>query len=194
MNSGIVLAAGESRRMGSPKPLLKMAGRTFLWHIVQQLQMAGVSEIVVVLGHDAANIKANCGVSNVLFVANKEYRHGQFSSLQTGIRALKKGTEAAVICLVDQPQVQAEWIRELVATYRSGEKPIVIPKHQGKRGHPVIYSSRLFGEIPAMAPTDNAHMLQARHQNEIAEVEIDDQGILLDVDTPQDLGNIRSYF
>lgn len=194
MIAGIVLAAGESRRMGTPKPLIEMAGRSFLRHIVQQLQKADIDEIVVVLGYNAASIKANCGVSDVLFVVNDEYHNGQFSSLQTGIRTLDKKTEAAVICLVDQPHIKAAWIQELLNTFKSGDQPIVIPKHQGKRGHPVIYSSKLFGKITAMAATDNAHMLQANHKDEIAEVEISDRGILLDVDFPKDLDQIAPYF
>jgi len=194
MISGLVLAAGESRRMGSPKPLKKIAGKTFLWYIINQLKLAQIRDVVVVLGSKAENIQSNCGVAPVRFVVNHNYHLGQFSSLQTGIRSLDDKSEGALVCLVDQPHIKADWIQKLIAIYEQTNQSIIVPVHQGRRGHPVFYSSSLFAEICAMAPTVNARTLYSQHSQDIAEADVEDAGILLDVDTPDDMKQILSYF
>ncbi len=194
MIPAIILAAGESRRMGTLKPLLRIGNKNFLQHIVGELNNAGISRIYIVVGHQAERVIAQSGVSNAVFVLNDNYQSGQFSSLQTGIRQLDAKSEAVLVCLGDQPQIKAEWIRSLIAAFRSAEPLIVVPKYRGKRGHPVLYSEKLFSEILTMAPTQTAHLLTANHPDEIVEVEMDTRGVLLDADEPTDLDELRGYF
>jgi len=194
MIPAIILSAGESRRMGTLKPLLRIGNKNFLQHIVGELNRAGIAQIYIVVGHQAQRVIAECGVRNAIFVVNDNYQRGQFSSLQAGIRQLDEKSEAVLVCLGDQPQIKAEWVRSLTEAFRSAEPLIVVPKYRDKRGHPVLYSGKLFSEILAMKPTQTAHLLTALHPDEILEVEMDSRGVLLDADEPNDLDELRGYF
>lgn len=194
MISAIVLAAGESRRMGRLKPLIKINNKTFLQHITDELRIAGISDIVVVVGFEADRIKQESGLSQIQFAVNKNYENGQFSSLQTGIRHLDKKCEAVLVCLGDQPQIRADWITRLVQVFGETRAPIVSPKFRVKRGHPILFSADLFDEILAMHPTQAAFDLKRAHKEEIVDVPIDDEGLIVDADTPDDLELVRRFF
>jgi len=190
----IILAAGESRRMGELKPLIKINGKTFLQHIAGQIRKAGIEEILVVAGYNPQKIIAESGLDSVEFVVNKNYQNGQFSSLQTGIGNLPEQCEGAVVCLGDQPQIKAEWIEQIIAAARASNAPVVTPKFKTRRGHPIYFAASLFEEILAMSPTQTAHDLIQNHQNEIVDVSIHDDAIHVDADTPQDLQKVKAYF
>ena len=193
MIAGIVLAAGESRRMGQLKPLLKIGEKTFLQHITGQLKTAGVHPVIVVLGYLPEVILENSGI-NCDHAINVHYRLGQFSSLQTGIHALPSECRGVVVCLGDQPQLRHEWVRKLIQAFDQHDPDMVIPQFNGRSGHPVIYSSRLFDEIKSMSPSSTARELRERHTPSILRIDIDTDAILYDADTPQDLENIRTRF
>lgn len=188
MISGIVLAAGESRRMGSPKALLPYRGRTFIANICDAFLTGGVAELVVVLGaHDHAEpIRAALPTHPALrVVTNARYRLGQLSSLMAGIQALSPDSEAAVVNLVDHPLVRPETIRALCAEYARDPAQIIIASYQGRRGHPVLFSSRVYGEILA-APLDRgAKAVVRKDPARVREIPLDDPGIRADIDTPE---------
>jgi len=194
MLPAIILAAGESRRMGQLKPLITINGKTFLLHIVDELTRAGITKIYVVVGYRAEIIIRESKLTGAEFIINEKYQQGQFSSLQAGIRQLEQGERGVIVCLGDQPQIKAQWIFRLMEAFNKNDPLIVVPKFQGKRGHPIIYSSRLFSEILSMSPTQTAHALSKNHADKIQEVEMEDRGILLDADKPEDLETLRGEF
>lgn len=148
----------------------------------------------MVAGYHAEKIIKESGVDSVEFVVNKNYQDGQFSSLQTGIRDLPETYKGVIVCLGDQPQVKAEWIKQILHTARATQAPIITPKFKVKRGHPIYFDASLFEEILSMRPTQTAHDLKRNHSNKIVDVYIEDDAILVDVDTPQDLQKVKEYF
>jgi molybdenum cofactor cytidylyltransferase len=183
MIAGLILAAGESSRMGRDKALLTYRGRTFLETIAATLREAGIERVAVVLGHHAEEIQRAVELPGVEVVVNATYRLGQTSSLQVGLRALAApDLEAVVLCLVDHPAVSARTVRQLVDSFRVSPAPIVVPTHQGRRGHPVVISRALFPALLSLAPSEGANTVIRRHRAATQFVEVDDSGILLDVD------------
>ncbi len=142
MIAGLILAAGESSRMGQDKALLTYRDRTFLETIISILREADVSRVAVVLGHHAEEIQRGVKLEDVEVVINPEYHRGQTSSLQAGLRALESADlEAVVLCLVDHPLISADTVRALVASFRRSGAPVVIPTFQNQRGHPVLLAA-----------------------------------------------------
>jgi molybdenum cofactor cytidylyltransferase len=184
--AGVILAAGESSRMGRDKALLAYRGRTFLESIAAALREAGVARICIVLGHHAEEIRRATDVPGAEFVINKDYALGQTSSLQAGLQALQASDlEAVVLCLVDHPAVRAATMGKLIAAFRDSGGPVVIPKCQSQRGHPVLIARRLFDEILELGPANGANAVLRRHRSETRFVVTDDRGILLDVDNEE---------
>ncbi len=187
MISGILLAAGESRRMGSPKALLYYRGQTFIERICTAFLTAGVDELVVVLGAHAEVLRpALPSHPKLRSIVNSRYFLGQLSSLMTGIGALSPESEAVIVNLVDHPLVTAETIKALIDSYREAPLPILIASYQGRRGHPVLFSSQVYGEILA-APLDRgAKVIVRKDPSRVRELQLNDPGILADIDTPED--------
>ncbi len=187
MISGILLAAGESRRMGSPKALLLYQGRTFIERICTAFLTAGVDELIVVLGARAAELRQALPTHPSLRpVENSRYFQGQLSSLTTGIGALSPESEAAVVNLVDHPLVTAETIKALIDSFRAAPLPILIASYHGRRGHPVLFSSQVYGEILAAPLDQGAKVVVRKDPSRVREIQLDDPGILADIDTPED--------
>jgi len=181
--AGLILAAGESSRMGRDKALLPYHGRTFLENVLETLRNAGVARSVVVLGHHADEIRRAVGLNLAQVIVNAAYRQGQTSSLQAGLRAFEKDDCAAVVlCLVDQPCVSPETVRHMVSTYERSGCQVVIPTFQGQRGHPVLVSRELFEELKNLAPGEGANTVIRRHREAAKFVEVNDRGVLLDID------------
>jgi molybdenum cofactor cytidylyltransferase len=186
MIAGLILAAGESSRMGRDKALLTYRGRTFLENIVHTLRDAGIDRIAVVLGHHAEEIRKAANLAGVEVVLNPHYRHGQTSSLQWGLRALENpALEAILLCLVDHPAVSAPTLRKLVETFHQSHPPVAVPTYQGQRGHPVLISRALFGQLLSLGPEQGANTIVRSYRDTTQFVEVDDSGILLDVDAPE---------
>jgi molybdenum cofactor cytidylyltransferase len=183
MIAGLILAAGESSRMGRDKALLTYRSKTFLENIVETLRAAGIERIAVVLGHHADEIRRAVKLEGVEWVLNSSYRSGQTSSLQAGLRALAADSpEAVVLCLVDHPAVSAETVRELVKAFRDSGAPVAIPIHKHQRGHPVVISRGLFGELLGLDVDEGANIVIRKHRERIRFIEVEDPGVLLDVD------------
>ncbi len=184
MIAGFILAAGESSRMGRDKALLDYRGRTFLETIIKTLRDAGIERIAVVLGHHAEEIRKATNLDGVEVVVNSEYRRGQTSSLQAGLRALERPElEAIVLCLVDHPAVSATTVLKLVEAFGQFHAPVVIPTHQGERGHPVVIGRALFHDLLSLSPDEGANSVIRRHRDATQFAKVDDSGILLDVDS-----------
>jgi CTP:molybdopterin cytidylyltransferase MocA len=177
--AGLILAAGESRRMGFPKALLEFRGETFLDRLVGLLGTR-CSPVVAVLGADAERIRAGLKRGGeAAVVVNRDYRLGQLSSLQCGLRALAAGTEGVLFTLVDHPDVKTETLDALLAPPRPRLR---IPRHGGRRGHPVFFAGELIAEFLALDAGAAARDIVERHASEIEYVDVDDAGVLRDVD------------
>ncbi|MGH9783495.1 MAG: nucleotidyltransferase family protein, partial [Terriglobia bacterium] len=187
MIAGIILAAGESSRMGRDKALLPLGRETFLGHLIEVLR-GEVRPLVVVLGHHAEQIEEQIArFTDVQIVRNPNYKLGQLSSLQAALRVLASEPVAgAVVCLVDHPAVTKGVVRALLDCFEKHPTNIVIPTCQGRRGHPALFPARLFPEF-LDAPLDGgARVVVRRHAAEVELVETGEEGILLDVDRPAD--------
>ena len=183
MIAGLILAAGESSRMGQDKALLTYRSRTFLETVIQTLRDADVSRVAVVLGHHAEEIQRGVKLEDVEVVINPEYRRGQTSSFQVGLRALDSpDLEAVVLCLVDHPLISADTVRALVTSFRRSGAPVVIPTFQDQRGHPVLSGRTLFSELLSLDPSEGADTVIRKYRDATQFVEVNDSGILLDVD------------
>jgi molybdenum cofactor cytidylyltransferase len=186
MIAGLILAAGESSRMGTDKATLSYRGRTFLEAIAQTLGEADIERLVVVLGHHAQEIQRQIKIGTAQVVVNTDYRSGQTSSLQVGLRALlADDPEAVLLCLVDHPAVAAETVRRLVATFRQSSAPVVIPTYQGRRGHPVLIGREVFDELLQLACDAGADSVVRKHRPATCFVEVEDEGVVIDVDEPE---------
>jgi len=183
MIAGLILAAGESSRMGQDKALLTYGDRTFLEIIVATLHEAGMERVVVVLGHHAEQIQGAVTLEGAEIVINRDYARGQTSSLQAGLRALESADlEAVVLCLVDHPLISADTVRALVASFRRSGAPVVIPAFQNQRGHPVLIGRALFSEVSSLDPGEGANTVIRKHREATQFVAVSDPGILLDID------------
>jgi len=194
MIAGLILAAGESSRMGTDKALLTYRGRTFVETILATLREAGVTRLAVVLGHHAGEIQRAVDFTGVDVIVNHDYRQGQTSSLQAGLKALDSSAgmsvEAALLCLVDHPAVPAEVVRALIAAFRAARSPVVIPTFKGQRGHPVLIGRALFDELLGLSPEAGANSVIRKYLEATQFVEVGDAGILLDVDDPETYGRL----
>ncbi len=185
MIAGLILAAGESRRMGRDKALLTYHGQTFLETIVGNLRAAGIENFTVVLGHHHEVILRAVNLAVVRVVINQNYQKGQTSSLQVGLAAAAADRpEAVVLCLVDHPAISSQTISKLIERFESACPPVLIPTYKGERGHPVVISHRLFPELLALSPEEPANTVIRKYRNATDFLEVADPGILLDVDDP----------
>ena len=186
MIAGLILAAGESSRMGIDKAALTYRGRTFLELMVQTLREINLDRIVVVLGHHAQEIQRQIKLEAAQVVVNPDYRSGQTSSLQAALRSLlADDLEAIILCLVDHPAVCAETVRRIVATFRQCGAPVVIPTYQGRRGHPVLIGRQVFRELLDLPAGMGANSVLRRFLPATQFVEVDDEGVVIDVDDPE---------
>jgi molybdenum cofactor cytidylyltransferase len=190
MVPAIVLAAGKSTRMGRTKALLPLGGAdTFLTRIVRSFRTAGVDDVVVVLGHDAEAIALALADRSVAarIVVNAEYERGQFSSLLAGLQVVDRpGVAGMLLTLVDVPLVSPETVRAVVARHRVTAAPIVRPVNGTRHGHPVLIDRRLFDAIRQADPEQGAKPVIRAHASAAGDVEVDDEGAFLDVDTPEE--------
>ena len=186
MIAGLILAAGESRRMRRDKALLTYRGRTFLQNIIESLATAGIEKVTVVLGHHADIIQNATNLAGVRVVLNPDYQRGQTSSLQVGLAAAAVDSpEAIILCLVDHPAVSSKVIFELCRRFESTRPLVLIPTHKDKRGHPVVISQALFPELSALPPSDSANTIIRKYHRATEFLEVSDPGVLLDVDDPE---------
>jgi molybdenum cofactor cytidylyltransferase len=187
MISAVVLSAGESSRMGRPKALLPIDGQTFIERIVGALTASGLTRIVVVIGFNADELRRQIEHLPVEIVVNPDYKLGQLSSLQTAIRLVErdKECEGILVHLVDHPYIDPDLVRVMLQRFAEVRPLIVVPRHQGKRGHPVLFSRGLFAELLSAPLEEGAKAVVNAHAGETLEIDTDEVGITLDIDTPE---------
>jgi len=193
---GIVLAAGDSRRMGYPKALLTDPhGRSFVARILTTLAAAGLTDLVVVTGrdHDAVCEAVAVGAVPVapLVVRNPDPSRGQLSSLWVGMDAVRTRSAPGLLAtLVDVPLVDASTVRTLLGVWDRTRAPVVRPARGHRHGHPVIFDRAVFEEL-RRAPIDaGAKAVLQAHAAEVVDVPVEDEGCLVDIDTPEQYGRL----
>jgi len=187
MITAIVLAAGESKRMGQPKMLLPWRSETVLSHVIAVFRNAGVDDICVITGGAREQVEILVATLGVRSVHNEEYTNGEMlSSIQCGIRSLPLQTQGMLIGLGDQPQVQEGSVQKVCESYRESKSNIVVPSYQMRRGHPWLVARPLWdGLLKIKSPRSPRDFLND-HADQIQYVNLDDPCILADLDTPDD--------
>ena len=184
---GILLAAGESRRMGYPKPLLKLGSRTFI-EILAAAILQSVARLIVVVGAHADAVRGAIPADPRIFaVENPDFLKGQLSSIKSALPRVGAAAAGALIHLADHPMVRAETFAAVVDSYRRAGKPIAIARYRGRRGHPVLFARELFVELAAAPEDQGARAVVLADPSRVAYVDVDDPGVLTDLDTPEDL-------
>ena len=189
--TAVVLAAGTSSRFGRSKPLASIGGVRLIDRTLSSVAEAGVDRTVVVVGHRGAEVRAAIRSRQVTVVENPEFTRGMSGSLRRGVRAASD-SDLALIVLADQPFVAADTIRTLVDRARAGDGSIFIPTYDGVRGNPVLFDLRLAPELERVDGDVGCRAMFPRHPEEIREVPVDDPGILVDVDTEDELGRLAA--
>jgi molybdenum cofactor cytidylyltransferase len=189
---GIVLAAGESRRMGTPKALLPDdSGRPFVARVVRAFLAAGIDEVVVITGgsHDSivSALKHDRLPAMPRIVRNSDPSRGQLSSLWVGLDAVEHLRLDAVLMMpVDVPMVKESTVRAVIEAWRRERPPLARPVMGDRHGHPVLFDRALFDELRRAPLAEGAKAVVHGHERQLLNIEVDDEGCLTDVDTPAD--------
>ena len=182
---GIILAAGQSKRMGRSKQQLPWGDTTVLGQTIRNLKQSAVHTVLVVTGHETAAATAIAAAEGVSAVFNPRYAEGEMvSSLQKAITYLEPQDGAVLVMLADQPLVEAETINKIIEAYWQDMSAIIAPEHHGQRGNPVLFDRRHFAEILALPPGSAPRDVIKRHKVTIVPVE--SPSVLQDIDQPQD--------
>jgi len=185
--AALILAAGQSRRMGHDnKLLMKIEGVPLVRRTVMALSAAKVAQVIVVTGYQDEQVRATLAGLDVTFVHNPDFADGLSTSLRAGIGALGPDISAAVVGLGDMPAVTTAHIDWLIAGFDpSADRAIGVPMHNGKRGNPVLWARRFFAEMQGVSGDVGAKALIGANESLVYEVEFDDTGVLTDLDTPE---------
>ncbi|MDP2898013.1 MAG: nucleotidyltransferase family protein [bacterium] len=194
MICAIVLAAGESRRMGSQKLLLPFAKTTVIGHVVGELLRSELDGIYVVVGHEANRISEELSGRCVTIVANPDYKLGMLSSVRCGLQALPEPCDKVLAVLGDQPAVTSELVNQLVRSSSTTDKGILVPVYRGKRGHPILFSTRYRDEIMTSFDDSGLRGLLQSHPDDIFELTVSTPAALSDIDSPDDYRRALASF
>lgn len=186
MIAAIILAAGQSSRMGQHKLLLPVLGKPLVLHVVDHAIAAGFEEVLVVVGYHADALCALLTNRPVRVIENPDYAQGQSTSLRAGVSTLSPQVEAAMILLADQPLVKPAILQRLMQAWQETARPIVVPFYNGQRGNPVLFARSLFGELLTVTGDQGGREILQRHPQEMAPVPIADADAAQDLDTWQE--------
>ena len=185
MLAAVILSAGASSRMGRPKALLPYREGTFLEHLIEVTRHPRTGATRVVLGAGAEVIQAVAKLDPSVVVLNPDWEQGQLSSIRAGLRSLEGiDTDGIVLCPVDHPLVSERLVSELIERFYEDKKAIVLPTYKGRRGHPVIFSAALYGELLAASADKGARAVVWAHATEVLEIPTDEEGVVLNINDP----------
>ncbi|RJP50822.1 MAG: nucleotidyltransferase family protein [Anaerolineaceae bacterium] len=186
MITAIILAAGESKRMGEPKMLMPWGKSTVLQTVISTFQASGIKDILVVTGGARQQIEGLIG-KTVQTVFNEDYKNGEMlSSIQLGLSVKMREASAALICLGDQPQVEERSVRSICNAFLETKSQIVVPSYQMQRGHPWLVARPLWEEILAMKSPKTPRDFLRKHARTIHYVLVNTPSVIADLDTPED--------
>jgi molybdenum cofactor cytidylyltransferase len=191
--AAIVLAAGRSTRMGGPNKLLaELDGKKLVRAVTEQALASRASPVIVVTGHQHADVERALQGLDVQLVHNPDFADGLAGSVKTGIAAVPETADGAIVCLGDMPLVDTQTIDRLIDALSPDQGLLIaVPVNDGRRGNPVLWARRLFGELMALEGDFGARHLIVKHADAVAEVEVNGRGPFLDIDTPEALVKAR---
>ena len=183
----VVLAAGQSVRMGQPKMLLEWGKTTVVGKVVQSLLDSGISQIVVVTGGVRAGVEQALAEKKVECVYNPQYANGEMlNSLRVGVRALPDTCQAFLLVLGDQPQMETRVVKQVIEDYQANQNALIVPSYQMRRGHPWLVDRELWPALLDMPSDATMRDFIQIHSSEIHYIEVDSPSVLKDVDTVED--------
>ena len=187
MIGAVVLAAGLSQRMGRPKMILPWGDTTVITRVVSVLLTAKVDDVVVVTGGARDEVEVALQGLPVQTLFNPDYANGEMVfSLKVGLASIPDDIEATLIALGDQPQIEESVVQQVIAGYKQTKSSVVVPSYQMRRGHPWLVDKSHWDEIRSMHSPQSLRDFLNRHANEIHYVNVDNDSILQDLDTPED--------
>jgi molybdenum cofactor cytidylyltransferase len=185
MLAAVILSGGSSSRMGSPKALLPYQGRPFLDHLLEVTRHPKIGVRRVVLGVHAEPITRIVDLDPAEIVINENWEEGQLSSIKAGLRTLPTGTDGMLLCLIDHPLISITLVDGLIGQFYATRSVIVLPTFEGRRGHPVIFSAALYGELER-APLDvGARSVVWAHDKEVSEFVTTEEGCVVNLNDPE---------
>jgi molybdenum cofactor cytidylyltransferase len=190
--AALLLAAGKSSRMGSNKMLEEIDGRPMVARTAQRLLASRARPIIAVLGNQADDVDTALGKLPVERVLNPNFADGLSTSLKCGLAALSAEIDGVIVCLGDMPLIAGRDLDRLMAAFNPLEgRAIIVPTRRGKRGNPVLWARQFVPEMMSLAGDQGARKLIEEHADLVAEVEMDNDAVLIDIDTPQALAELR---
>ncbi len=194
--SVVLLAAGESKRMGQPKQLMQLGKTTILEQSISNFLASEAKQVIVVLGHRAEDMVGLARDKPVTIVVNPAYRQGMGTSIAAGTGLISDKAQGIMLALCEQPFIDPGTINQLIATFGAQNKGIVIPCYGSLRGHPVIFATRYKDELSGLTGDTGGRQIIARHPEDVLEVAVACEGVITDIDTPDSynlaLGKIRN--
>ena len=199
MISAVILAAGESRRMGKQnKLLLPVGGESLLFKLVKSVCASDVGQVLVVIGYEADKIRLELKDLPLSFVYNPNFSEGMTTSIKSGVKEVSPDCDGLLICLADMPFIKTSDINKLIRAYvlnRIKEKRlIVVPVFKGQQGNPVLFSSEFRNDILEHKKGSGCRGVIMNYPESVKEIEMDNDNMLLDVDTLEDYQNVSEAF
>jgi len=191
--AAVVLAGGTSTRLGTPKQLLPYRNEALVVAAVQTLITSRVDNTIVVLGHRAEEVREKLAHFPVDFVYNPDYANGQSTSIKAGLTRLGNSATAALFALADQPLLQTSTIDKIIAQYRLSGKYITAPFYRGQRGNPVLFDQKMFAALLTLSGDMGARKIIECCHHQMAKVEVDDMGVIFDIDTWEDYRRLTGF-
>lgn len=191
MITGLILAAGQGKRLGAVKPLLPTERGMMLDIVLRQYRTSALDDLILVLGSEAGRICQKISLGGLKVVINGQYRVGLSGSIQRGLAHVAPGTKAVAIALGDMPLVTTATINTLVREFKKGKSGIIVPVHNKQRGHPVLIDLKYLDDLLELRGDKGAKALLDMHATDVREVKIKSDEILLDVDTLEDWEKIQ---
>lgn len=185
----IVLAAGESKRMGSPKMLLDFGGKTMLERVIENVTASEIPNVLVVMGAEREKLTEIIERLPVSLCFNENYKEGMLSSVKCGFRNVPQDTDAVLVFQGDQPFISPEVVNSVIEKYLSSDFGLVVPVFDGKRGHPLLIGQKYFSKIEFLDSSEGLRSLTRKNSKDVLEVNTNQPGILRDFDTYADYKN-----
>jgi molybdenum cofactor cytidylyltransferase len=177
--------------MGKPKQLLKVGRTTLLEAVLEKVTRSNVDEVILVLGSSANRIVRHAVVGRSRIVLNKDFLKGMSTSLKAGLGAVNPESDAVLVILADQPLLSENTLNSMIETYAKTRSPIVAPKFHGTRGNPILFDRSLFSELQSLTGDRGARSVVERHPDLVLEVLVEDEGVILDIDTKEDYIRVK---